>query len=130
MSARLQPGFGAGIILAAIVAVVALHAAAWVGEDLLGFDKSPISAIMMAIILGMIIANLLRLPESVQGGLRFCTTTILRVGIMLLGIRLSLLGAGQFTLVALPFVIAAIAAGLLRSVCWAVTWAFRNSSVG
>jgi len=53
------------------------------------------------------------LPAGLQAGLKFCTTFILRVGIMLLGIRLSLLSAGQFTLVALPFVLAAIAAGLL-----------------
>ena len=107
------PGYGAGVILAAAVAVVATFAADWLGESLMGFEKSPISSIMMAIILGMLIANAIRLPETMQGGLKFCTSTILRLGIMLLGIRLSLFGAGQFTLVALPFVIAAIAAGLL-----------------
>ena len=107
------PGWWAGIALAAIVSIAAGYAADWVGESLLGFDKSPISAIMMAIILGMIIANSVALPQQIQGGLKFCTSTILRIGIMLLGIRLSLLGAGQFTLIALPFVIAAIAAGLL-----------------
>lgn len=68
---------------------------------------------MMAIIIGMIVANTISLPEGLQSGLRFCASTILRIGIMLLGIRLSLLGAGRFTLVALPFVIAAIASGLL-----------------
>jgi uncharacterized integral membrane protein (TIGR00698 family) len=68
---------------------------------------------MMAIVLGMIIANSSVLPASIQPGLKFCTSGILQVGIMLLGIRLSLLSAGQFTLVALPFVLAAIAAGLL-----------------
>ena len=68
---------------------------------------------MMAIVLGMIIANSFALPASIQPGLKFCTSGILKVGIMLLGIRLSLLSAGQFTLVALPFVFAAIAAALL-----------------
>ena len=106
-------GTGAGIAIAVAVAVISVFAADWVGEALLGFDKSPISAIMMAIILGMLIANAIRLPASLAGGLRFCSSTILRIGIMLLGIRLSLFGAGQFTLVALPFVIAAIAAALL-----------------
>ena len=53
-----------------------------------------------------------RLPEKIFPGLRFCTSTILRIGIMLLGIRLSLMGAGRFTLVALPFVAVAIVAGL------------------
>jgi uncharacterized integral membrane protein (TIGR00698 family) len=106
-------GWWAGIALAIGVSVAAGYAANWVGTALLGFTKSPISAIMMAIILGMIVANTIKLPSEWQSGLKFCTTSILRIGIMLLGIRLSLLSAGQFTLVALPFVIVAIAAGLL-----------------
>ena len=68
---------------------------------------------MMAIIIGMLIANAIGVPESFRSGLKFCASTILRLGVMLLGIRLSLYGAGQFTLVALPFVAAAIATGLL-----------------
>jgi uncharacterized integral membrane protein (TIGR00698 family) len=102
-----------GIVLAVAVSISAGIAATWIGESLLGFDKSPISDIMMAIVIGMLIANTVRLPGSVIGGLRFCASTILRIGIMLLGIRLSLLGAGRFTVVALPFVLAAIAIGLL-----------------
>ena len=108
-----SPGWWAGIAIAVGVSVLAGYAATWVGVGLLGFEKSPISAIMMAIVLGMIIANSTALPASIQPGLKFCTSGILQVGIMLLGIRLSLLSAGQFTLVALPFVLAAIAAGLL-----------------
>lgn len=68
---------------------------------------------MMAIIIGMVAANTLAIPDNVQNGLRFCASAILRIGIMLLGIRLSLMGAGRFTLVALPFVAAAIGIGLL-----------------
>ena len=108
-----SPAWWCGIGLAIAISVLAGVAADWVGTALLGFDKSPISAIMMAIVLGMLVANTVTLPEGPQSGLKFCTTFILRIGIMLLGIRLSLLSAGQFTLVALPFVIAAIAAGLL-----------------
>jgi uncharacterized integral membrane protein (TIGR00698 family) len=106
-------GWWGGIAAAVTISILAGYSADWVGTALLGFDKSPISAIMMAIILGMIVANTISLPAGLQSGLKFCTSTILRIGIMLLGIRLSLLSAGQFTLVALPFVIAAIAAGLL-----------------
>lgn len=102
-----------GVGLAVAVSVVAEHAAQWIGVSVLGFAKSPISAIMLAILLGMIIANSIKLPDGLQSGLRFCASPVLRLGIMLLGIRLSLLGAGQFTLVALPFVIAAITAALL-----------------
>jgi uncharacterized membrane protein YadS len=106
------PGWWLGIGLAAFVSVSAGYIAHWFGVSILGFTKSPVSAIMMAIILGMLVANTIRLPESIQPGLKFCASGVLRVGIMLLGIRLSLTGAGQFTLVALPFVIAAIAIGL------------------
>lgn len=106
-------GWWAGISLALGVAVIAGYAAEWIGVSLLGFSSSPISAIMMAIVIGIIVANTTRLPARWQPGLGFCTSTILRVGIMLLGIRLSLLSAGQFTLVALPFVITAIAVGLI-----------------
>lgn len=112
LQALRQPGWWAGIALAVFVSLAAGVAATWLGETLLGFDRTPISAIMMAIIIGMLIANVVRLPAAMSGGLRFCATSILRVGIMLLGIRLSLFGAGKFTLVALPFVVVAIAIGL------------------
>ncbi len=107
-----SPGWWVGIGLALFVSVAAGFVAEWFGQSVLGFAKSPISAIMMAIVIGMLVANTVRLPENIQPGLKFCTSKILQIGIMLLGIRLSLMGAGQFTLVALPFVIAAIAIGL------------------
>ena len=108
-----SPGWWAGIGLAVVVSVLAGVAAQWFGESILGFAKSPISAIMMAIVIGMVLANTIAIPDTIQNGLQFCASTILRIGIMLLGIRLSLLGAGRFTLVALPFVMAAIAIGLI-----------------
>lgn len=107
-----MPGWWAGIAIALALSITAGYLAEWVGVTLLGFAKSPISAIMMAIVIGMVVANTIQLPEVIRPGLLFCTSVVLKVGIMLLGIRLSLLGAGQFTLVALPFVVAAIAIGL------------------
>jgi len=107
-----SPGWWSGIGLAVFVSVAAGYVADWFGEAILGFAKSPVSAIMMAIVLGMLVANTIKIPDSIQPGLKFCTSAILKLGIILLGIRLSLTGAGQFTLVALPFVIAAIAIGL------------------
>ena len=102
-----------GLLLASSVSIIASYSAEWIGEDVLGFNRSPISDIMMAIVIGMIIANTIPLKKTIQSGLKFCASTILRVGIMFLGIRLSLFGAGQFTLVALPFVIIAITIGLI-----------------
>jgi uncharacterized integral membrane protein (TIGR00698 family) len=107
-----SPHWWAGIGLAVVVSLAAGFSAEWLGVSLLGFDKSPISSIVMAIVIGMIVANSVSVPQQVAEGLRFCTKAILRIGIMLLGIRLSLMGAGRFTLVALPFVIVAISIGL------------------
>ncbi len=108
-----SPAWWAGIGVAVLVAVSAGYAADWVGTSVLGFGTSPISAIMMAILIGIVIGNVFTLPQGLRDGLRFCSSTILKLGIILLGIRLSLFGAGKFTLVALPFVIAAIAIALL-----------------
>lgn len=112
-SIRKPTGWWAGVALAVFVSVFAVYAATWFGESVLGFASSPVSAIMMAIIIGMVAANTIKLPAAWQPGLQFCMSTVLRLGIMLLGIRLSLAGAGQFTLVALPFVTASVAVGLL-----------------
>ena len=101
-----------GLALAVAVAVLAGYSAEWIGVSVFGLARSPVSAIMLAIILGMILSNSLNLAPLASDGLRFCSTTVLRIGIALLGIRLSLLSAGKFTLVALPFVVLAIAAGM------------------
>jgi len=106
-------GFWAGLLLAIAVALSASYAAEFVGSAVLGFERSPVSDIMMAIIIGMLIVNAVGLPASMGPGIGFCARTVLRIGIMLLGIRLSLFGAGKFTLVALPFVVTAIAIGLV-----------------
>ena len=103
-----------GVALAAAVALLASYSASWIGESLLGFEKSPVSAIKLAIIIGMVLCNLVALAQRAGAGLKFCSTTILRIGIMLLGFRLSLLSAGKFTLVALPFVVVAVGVGPRR----------------
>ncbi len=101
-----------GVALAVAVAVGASYSASWIGESLLGFEKSPVSAIMLAIVFGMVLCNLVNLAPHAGAGLKFCSTAVLRTGIMLLGFRLSLLGAGKFTLVALPFVVVAAGSAL------------------
>ena len=108
----INPGWVIGISIAISVSFFAGIIAAWIGESILGFDRSPISDIMIAILLGMLIANTIQIREEIKKGFKFCATTLLRIGIMLLGIRLSLFGAGKFTLVALPFVLIAIIIGL------------------
>jgi uncharacterized integral membrane protein (TIGR00698 family) len=97
-----------GVGLAVALAAASLALSRWIGRDLLRFETSPVSAIPIAILLGLIIRNSIGLPLVYQAGLRLCVKTLLRVGIALLGIRLSLLAAGAIGLIALPIVLICI----------------------
>ncbi len=82
-----------GILLAAGITLVAL----WMGElDFWPFTMRmgagkvmhPIEPVMIAIILGMIVGNLWKLPKVLQPGLKFSVRKVLPLGIVLLGARL------------------------------------------
>lgn len=83
--------------------------------------SSPVSGVPVAIVLGLLLRNLLPLPASLNPGLKFATTTILRAGIVLVGIRLSVFDVLKLGIAGLPVVLAAIATGLVF-----VTWFNRK----
>lgn len=84
----------------------------WQGAKAEG-GKSPISGVVLAIVLGVLICNLLKLPESLGPGLKFCVKKVLRLGIILIGLKLSLLEVAKLGLAGIPVVVAAIVTGLL-----------------
>lgn len=102
-----------GLILAVVLALAGEYFSKLIGIDLMGLPKSPVSPILMAIVLGIVIRNTITLPESVRPGIRFGLVRVLRFGIVLLGIRLSLGQAGVIGLKALPVIIGTVAAALL-----------------
>lgn len=102
-----------GLFLALILAVAGGYLSDFIGVTLMGLPKSPVSAIMMAILLGILVRNTLTLPAYVQPGIRFGLVRVLRAGIVLLGIRLSLGEVGEIGLKALPVIVAAVASALL-----------------
>lgn len=102
-----------GLILALILAFAGQFLSELIGVTWMGLPKSPISAIMMAILLGILIRNTITLPESFQPGIRFGLVRVLRLGIVLLGIRLSLGEVGAIGLQALPVIFGAVLAALL-----------------
>lgn len=110
-------GLCPGLTLALGLAFVGLRGAEWLGTSLLGFAHSPISAIMVALLLGLAIRNAIGLPAVYEGGLKFCLRHVLRLGIMLLGLRLSLAAVGQIGLVGLPIIVGCIASALVL-VAW------------
>ena len=108
-----------GLILAIVLAFGGQFLSDFIGVTLMGLPKSPISAIMMAILLGIIVRNTITLPASFQPGIRFGLVRILRLGIVLLGIRLSLGEVGAIGVQALPVIIAAVVS------FFAVKWLLR-----
>jgi uncharacterized integral membrane protein (TIGR00698 family) len=102
-------GFG----LAAGLAFFGYYLSEFIGIDLMGLPKSPISPIMMAILLGILVRNTITLPASFDAGIRFCLVRVLRLGIVLLGIRLSLAQVGEIGLQSLPVIIGVVIAALL-----------------
>ena len=102
-----------GFILALVLAVAGQYLSELIGVRWMGLPKSPISAIMMAILLGILIRNTVSLPSALQPGIRFGLVRVLRFGIVLLGIRLSLGEVGAIGLKSLPVIIGAVGAALL-----------------
>lgn len=102
-----------GVALSGALGAVATAIATWVGVDLLGYAKSPISAIPLTVLLGLVVRDTVGVPAVCDAGLRFCVKRVLRVGVVLLGVRLSLVDAGATGLVALPLVLACIAVAIV-----------------
>lgn len=113
---RLLPG----VALAAGIMLIALPLADLMSGWLLrlqGLDPrgkaSPISGVLVAIVIGILVSNLLRLPERFKPGIHFSMTKLLRLGIILVGIKLSLLDVLRLGAWGIPIVVVAIAGGLI-----------------
>ena len=113
-----------GTLLSVGIMLAALPLADLLGQWLLrlrGIDPtgkaSPISGVTVAIILGILLRNSIHLPTSLQPGIQFCVKKLLRLGIILVGIKLSVLDVLKLGAWGIPVVMIAITAGLLF-----VTW--------
>jgi len=102
-----------GLSLALAIAIAGQYLSQLIGVDLMGLPKSPVSSITMAILLGIVISNAIALPKTLQPGIRFGLVRVLRAGIVLLGIRLSLVEVGTIGLQSLPIILGAVVSALL-----------------
>ena len=114
-----------GVAAAAAVMVVGFWLADQIGRAILSAQgltgSSPVSGVPVAIVLGLLLRNTLPLPAVLTPGLRFATSTVLRLGIVLVGIRLSVFDVLKLGLAGLPVVLSAIVTGLFF-----VTWFNRK----
>jgi uncharacterized integral membrane protein (TIGR00698 family) len=114
-----------GVLAAVGVMVVGFWLADQIGQAILAAQGlsggSPLSGVPVAIVLGLLLRNLITLPDSFTPGLKFATSAILRAGIVLVGIRLSVFDVLKLGLAGLPVVVAAITTGMVF-----VTWFNRK----
>jgi len=93
---------GSGLAAAAVVAIAARLAAQWLPWG--------VSEVLLAVWLGLAIASTRWLPVSTEVGIRFAQQRVLRLGIILLGARLSLVDVAAIGVGALGLVIVCMTA--------------------
>jgi len=106
------PSLLPGLLVAALLAWVSIWLSKYIGIKMMGFEKTPISAVMMSILLGLIISNVILLPASLKPGLTFAVKKVLRLGIILLGIRLSIFDVFKLGVLGVPIVLLCILGAL------------------
>ena len=102
-----------GTLIAGAIALVATlvpAALALLPEPLAGL---PVSPILVAILLGLALAPVARAHPGWAPGLQFAAVPLLRLAVVLIGLRLSLAQVGSLGLQAIPMVVAALASGLV-----------------
>jgi uncharacterized integral membrane protein (TIGR00698 family) len=102
-----------GIILAFVLYSLSQGFNNIIGIELLGYEKSPISTAMIAILIGIFFGNVFQVRESFQKGLDFTREYILKLGIICLGIQLKPFEFLKFGKIAIPLIIICIISVLI-----------------
>jgi uncharacterized integral membrane protein (TIGR00698 family) len=98
-----------GILLAASFALVSIALA----DNVFAHRVSPV---LCAVLLGMIWRNTIGIPRWGTDGLNWTMQAVLRTGIALIGLRLTLAGAGIIAATAVPVVVLCIVVALIAGV--------------
>lgn len=101
-----------GLLAAAGIALVASTVSAVVRRAPEPLASLPISTILVAILLGLALAGVARRQPDWAPGLRLAAGPMLNLGVILIGLRLSLEQLGGLGLQAIPLVLGAILSGL------------------
>ena len=102
-----------GIAVAVALALIARAIADALAHGAAGLPRLPLSPVMCAVVLGMLWRNTLGVPGWASSGLKWAMHQLLRTGIALVGLRLTLAGAGAIALTALPVALTCLTVALL-----------------
>lgn len=104
-----------GALLAVALAVVAEFASRAFKDWLNPAGPSPVSPVLCAVLLGVVWRNTIGVRDGFVPGLQWITNNLLRLGIALVGLRLSLSGLASTAGMAVPVVLACISTALVVS---------------
>jgi len=106
------PSLLPGLLVAALLAALSIWLSEFFGVTLLGFDKTPISPVMLAILLGLIFGALVPVPQALKPGFNFAVKKVLRLGIIMLGMRLTVFDIFKLGVFGVPIVVFCILGAL------------------
>ena len=93
-----------GLAVACAIALSARFTSEWLGTALFNLGKSPVSPIMLAVLAGIFIRSVIGVAPRLETGVAVAASAVLRIGLALVGLRLTLAGLGGLGLRALPVV--------------------------
>jgi uncharacterized integral membrane protein (TIGR00698 family) len=102
-----------GVLVAIVLAVLAKSMSDSIAQGAIGLPKIPLSPVLYAVLIGMLWRNTLGVPAWTSDGLNWAMHRLLRTGIALVGLRLTLAGASAIALTALPVALGCLATALV-----------------
>ncbi len=118
----LSPGFISlrrvvpGVLVAILLAVLAKSLSDSIAQGAIGLPKIPLSPVLYAVLIGMLWRNTLGVPAWTSEGLNWAMHRLLRTGIALVGLRLTLAGASAIAITALPVALGCLATALIAGI--------------
>lgn len=103
--------YAPGVALCVGIFTLAYFLSDLLGRAIEGFN--PFTASVLAILLGIVVANVFHPGRRFGPGICFCLKTVLRFAIVLIGVRLSLMEVGELGATGLPVVVVAVFTGVL-----------------
>ncbi len=83
-----------------------------ISEGLPSNAKSPIPPVMFSVLIGILLRNMIKLDLSLEEGISFSVSYVLRLGIILLGIRIGLGDVIEYGALAVPLIVICIITAL------------------
>lgn len=105
-----------GVLVAILLAVLAKSMSDGLARGAVGLPKIPLSPVLYAVLIGMLWRNTVGVPAWTNDGLNWAMHRLLRTGIALVGLRLTLAGASAIAVTALPVALGCLATALVAGI--------------